>query len=171
MPAPTLETLIDCVDDEDRPVGLVTRGEVLRLGAGFRTVHVFVLDSDGRLLVQRLAATRERHAGRFGSSVAAYLYAGEDYQTAAERRLGEELGLRTPLRARGKLRMLDEGSMKFVALYTARSDEAQIREPDHIAELVWRSLPDLDRDVREDPAAFTPTFLELYEYFRRPAGE
>lgn len=168
MPAPTADSLIDRVDDQDRPIGRVPRGEALSSGAAFRTVHVFVIDSADRLLIQRLAGTRDRHPGKWGSSVAAYLYAGEDYQQAAERRLDEELGLREPLRYQGKVRIRDASSMKFVALYTTHSDEATIRERNHIAEIAWRSLAQLDEQMRKEPSVFTPTFLELYDFFVDP---
>ena len=70
---------------------------------------------------------RERHPERWGSSVAAYLYAGESYQEAAQRRLWEELGLEGPLRRIGKTRMADERSLKFVELYTLLDGPADVR--------------------------------------------
>lgn len=167
MSAPTRTALIDRVDGLDSPVGRVARGQALCSGANFRTVHVFVLDAGGRLMIQRLAESRERYPGRWGSSVAAYLHAGEGYREAARRRLLEELGLRLALDRVGKLQMHDERSLKFVELYTARDGEPSIREPEHIAELEYRSLAELDRSVSAEPESFTPTFLRLYVFFRR----
>jgi 8-oxo-dGTP pyrophosphatase MutT (NUDIX family) len=60
--------------------------------------------------------------------VAAYLYAGETYGDAAQRRLYEELGLELPLAYATKIGMHDEDSLKFVELYLAQSDAAEIRE-------------------------------------------
>lgn len=166
MPAPTPSSLIDRVDPKDRPIGLVPRGEVLRIGANFRTVHVFVLH-DGRLLLQQLAPTRERHPCRWGSSVAAYLFAGETYEQAAERRLAEELGLRGQLDRVGKIRMQDLYSLKFVQLYMLPDGPASIREPNHIAQLRYWETAALDDAIVGNSAMFTPTFLHVYEFFRQ----
>ncbi len=167
MPAPDNSGLIDRVDAHDRRTGQVKRGEALTLGVNFRTVHVFVIDDNDRLLLQRLAPWRDRHPERWGSSVAGYLHAGEIYEAAAERRLEEELCLRVPLWRVGKLSMLDERSQKFVTLFTAHSNEARNCAPDQIAELAPWPIPQLEATVREDPEGFTPTFLELFAFFRR----
>jgi isopentenyldiphosphate isomerase len=166
MPAPTATSLIDCVDEDDRPLGRVDRGDALRLGANFRTVHVFVFH-DQLLLLQLLARSRERNPGRWGSSVAAYLHAGEEYEEAAHRRLWEELGLEGSLTRVGKTRMRDERSLKFVELYTLLDGPAEIREPDHIEALSYWPSEELDRTLAESPEIFTPTFLHLHKYFER----
>jgi isopentenyl-diphosphate Delta-isomerase len=166
VPAPSASSLIDQVDPEDRPVGLVPRGEVLGIGANFRTAHVFVFHND-RLLLQQLAPTRERHPCRWGSSVAAYLSAGETYEQAAERRLAEELGLQGQLDEVGKTCMQDGRSLKFVELYMLRDGPASIREPDHIAQLRYWETAELEDAIAKDSAMFTQTFLHVYEFFRQ----
>lgn len=166
MSAPTKTAPIDCVDDHDHPVGTIPRGEVLRVGANFRTVHVFVFH-DGLLLLQQLSPKRERHPERWGSSVAAYLHAGESYEQAAERRLDEELGIHGDLHRVGKTRMHDERSLKFVELYTLANGPAEIREPGHIEELRYWAQDELEAAINESPNSFTPTFLHVFRYFQR----
>jgi isopentenyl-diphosphate Delta-isomerase len=166
LPAPSAESLIDQVDRSDRPIGQMPRGDALRTGANFRTVHVFVFHED-QLLLQRLAPQRERHPGLWGSSVAAYLHAGESYERAARRRLCEELGLRGDLLEVGKMQMRDERSLKFVELFELRDGPARIREPNHIAELSYWREGDLVTAVEERSDMFTPTFLDVYRFFRQ----
>jgi isopentenyl-diphosphate delta-isomerase len=166
VPAPAKTSLIDLVDEQDEPIGRVARGEVLELGANFRTVHVFVFHA-GKLLLQQLAPTRERHPERWGSSVAAYLHAGEGYEHAARRRLWEELGLDGPLTRIGKTRMEDERSLKFVELYGFDDGPAKIREQDHIMDLAYWDRVELDDAIIAFPERFTPTFLHVYRYFQR----
>ena len=79
MPAPTKMSLIDRVDETDRAIGNVARGDVLRVGANFEQCTSSSSTGE-RLLLQHLAPTRERHPERWGSSVAAYLHAGESYE-------------------------------------------------------------------------------------------
>src|SRR4051812_14416667 len=83
--------LIDRVDRSDAVIGPIERRRVFELRANFRVVHVFVLDGRGRLLLQQIPHGGKRHPGHWGSSVAGYVFAGEGYDEAARRRLGQEL--------------------------------------------------------------------------------
>lgn len=165
MPRPGPTSLIDRVDDVNRPVGVVPRADVFRVKANFRTVHVLVFDHGGCLLLQRLAPTRERHPCKWGSSVAGYLYAGETYRQAAKRRLAEELGLKTPLREVGVTRMSDEGVTKFVGVFTTVSDHPRIAEPDHIDAIESRPLAEVEQDIPRHPDAYTDTLRHVLRYW------
>ena len=164
MPAPAPASLIDVVDDQDRPVGTIERGRALEEGKAFRVAHVWVFRED-RLLLQQLGRGRKRHPLQWGSSVAAYLHSGESYEEAAERRLHEELGLRLPLKGYVVTKMQDGQSTKFIALYLAwlpRPELPEIREPKHIEALRFWTGPDLDRTLETSPETFTETFRHLY---------
>ena len=166
MPAPTQATLIDVVNGRDEEVGTAVRGEVLEAGRNFRTAHIFVVNGSGEILLQRLSPARARHPCRWGSSVAAYLFAGETYLEAAERRLEEELGVSAPLHQIGKIEMLDERSLKFVALFSAHAEHPTIRDSEHIDALEYWPQGRIDRALNIRPGDFTPTFERLYRAFR-----
>jgi len=166
MPAPTADTFIDAVNERDEAIGMVRRGEALDRGRNFRTAHIFILNAAGDLLLQRLAKGRERHPGRWGSSLAAYLFAGESYRDGASRRMREELGLAVALHPLGKLEVRDVDSLKFVTLFLAHAEGAEIREPQHIAELRYWSLQEIDAALDRDAQGFTPTFAQLFRAFR-----
>lgn len=165
MPAPTPEALIDAVNERDEEVGVVQRGDALRQGRNFRTAHVFVLDRNGCLLLQRLAPQRDRHPGKWGSSVAAYLFAGESYRQGAARRMHEELGLDVPITRLGKIEMRDTQSLKFVSVFLACADSAERREPDHISEIEFWPIEAIEARLQERPGEFTPTFAQLFSAF------
>ena len=83
----------DLLDENGRPTGeRMVRGEPIRPGRYHRVVHVWVMDSTGRLLIQKRAPFLRLMPGEWtvtsGSAVA-----GEDSRQAAARELGEELGL------------------------------------------------------------------------------
>jgi len=162
MPAPTASDLIDIVDADDRVVDTAPRGAVLGSGRNFRTAHVILAGADGSVVLQKLAGGRERHPERWGSSVAAYLHAGESYRRAAERRLEEELGLRTVLRDLGRVSFQDGNSTKFVALFSGVAEDGMvIREPDHVAALRPWTPGEIATTMRTAPNTFTPTLLAL----------
>jgi isopentenyl-diphosphate delta-isomerase len=146
-------------------VATIERGEALERGANFRTTHIFIVNGRGDLLLQQLAVRRERHACRWGSSVAAYLHAGETYEEAAHRRLQEELGLRLALRPIGKIHMRDVNSLKFVSLFLGLDGEPAIRDHEHIADLAYWPIAEINQAIDTEPNRFTPTFRQLYEAF------
>jgi isopentenyl-diphosphate delta-isomerase len=160
------EMVIDAVDQRDMPVGVVPRKEVFTKHVNFRVTHDLIFNSRGELLVQQLASTRTRHPCYWGSSVAAYLFAGESYEAAAERRLAEELGVHgVPLMYVGKTSMEDEGSHKFIAVFAAKHDGPFDFDRSHIEQLEF-----LPREVIHDLQAsgsrtFTPTFLRVLGFY------
>jgi isopentenyldiphosphate isomerase len=158
--------LIDQVDQTDTVIGPIERGRVFELKANFRVVHVFLLDQNGRLLLQQIPPGGKRHPGHWGSSVAGYVFAGEGYEEAARRRLGQELGVAdAELHFFGKVPMDDSGCTKFIALFTVRHDGPFRPDPGHIAALEFVHPGDIPEMHRRGERRFTPTFLLLLNFF------
>lgn len=170
MPETSASTLIDVLDESGRPVGAAARQEALESGLPVRAVHVFLVDHEGRLLLQRLGAARDRHAdpSLLGSSVAAFPRPGESEWEAARRRSAEELGLSTPLDRLETIRTMDGRSPKFVTLFQASvaPPHPRILEPGHVDGIEYWALHDLDHEVAQAPERFTETFRTLYAWWR-----
>jgi 8-oxo-dGTP pyrophosphatase MutT (NUDIX family) len=163
------DMLIDAVDALDRPIGTVRRSDALPRKVNFRVVHLFLFNDQGELLIQQLAASRDRHPGAWGSSVAGYLFAGETYMQAAQRRLSQELGVQTALQAYGKTSMNDEGCTKFITLYLGTCNGPFTYDHDHIAKLEFQGLPALRIQRGTGERRFTPTFLHVLNFYEQQA--
>lgn len=162
--------LLDAVDYHDRVVGTVRRGGVFQARANFRVAHLFLVNSQSRLLRQRLAVRHARCPGRWGSSVAAYVHSGETCRQAILRRTMEELGLDLgSVVERGRFAMAEEqGCVKFVRLFSREWEGPHrelIVERSHIAEIKFVPFADALRIRREEPHQFTPTFVQLLDRF------
>jgi isopentenyl-diphosphate Delta-isomerase len=158
--------VVDQVDERNQAIGTVARADVFKLHANFRVAHVFIFNSAGELLLQKLALNRIRHPGCWGSSLAAYVAAGESYSQAAIRRLREELGIYSiSLQEIGRTQMFDEGCRKFITLYAGRCDGPFTPDPSHIAELEFVLLDRARKTARQDHLRFTPTFLHLLDFY------
>lgn len=166
MPAPSPTSLVDAVDELDRPVGLIERREVRAAGVGFRVVHIFVIDLDGDLLLQQVGRGRERSPLRWGSSVAGYVAAGESYQEAAFRRQREELGIDDALERIGAVRMQDGSAHKFIELYLSRARDARIVDNEHVEQIALWSIKDIEERLEDEPDVFTETFPVVFRLFR-----
>jgi len=158
--------LVDAVDPNDMPVGVVRRSQVFRQKASFRVVHILIFDSKGDLLLQQLSPSRPRHPGYWGSSVAAYVFAGESYEAAAQRRLREELRIREATLGRiGKTSMIDEGCLKFIAVFKTTQGGPFLFDRTHIESLEFVPIEEVHRLSASGARTFTPTFLRVLSFY------
>lgn len=95
--------LWDLMDAQGRVTGrTIVRGERLNAGQYHLVVHIWIVDSRGRLLIQKRAPHLRLMPGVWAATGGSAV-AGEDSATAARRELGEELGIFT---AEGELQYL-----------------------------------------------------------------
>lgn len=159
--------LLDRVDLRDRVVGSVRRGDVFRKGANFRVAHLFLFNKRDELLLQRLGSTRERHPGRWGSSVAAYVSSGESYEEAIKRRSQEELGVQVEfIGSLGKTAMDEEaGCKKCIRVFLGRWDGELEIDDCHISKVQFFPVSEVLRTREDEPWKLTPTFLHLLDRY------
>lgn len=86
--------LFDIYNQDGTPAGYIaSRDDAHRLGLWHRTVHVWIRNSKGELLLQKRALTKDVYPGYWDISCAGHIDAGESPETAALRELSEELGV------------------------------------------------------------------------------
>lgn len=86
--------LIDVLTPEGAPAGIIKpKPEVHRDGDWHRCAHVWIVASDGRVLLQRRALVKENWPGLWDISVAGHVSAGETAVEGAIREVLEEIGL------------------------------------------------------------------------------
>jgi isopentenyldiphosphate isomerase len=81
------------VSEEDNIIGSAVPGKIYHQGLLHRFASIFILDTQSKLLLQKRAFNKNRHAGLFSESVSAQVAYSEKYIDAALRRVNEELGL------------------------------------------------------------------------------
>ncbi|WP_435836133.1 NUDIX domain-containing protein [Streptomyces albogriseolus] len=86
--------LVERVDDDDRVIGLVDRGEAIRRRWLHRVATVVCRDTRGRILVHRRPPDAARFPDGVNFMVGGASEPGETYEEAAARELTEELGVR-----------------------------------------------------------------------------
>lgn len=86
--------LIEVLDENGRFTGLVKPRELVhKTGYWHRTVHVWVVDKTGRLLLQKRSIKKESFPCRWDISAAGHIILGDTPNIAALRELNEELGI------------------------------------------------------------------------------
>jgi isopentenyl-diphosphate delta-isomerase len=126
--------VVEVVDESDRAVGVATVADCLKRGLLHRAVAVIVVRTDGEIILQERSKNDRWHPGRWTLSCTGHVKARETYRHAAERELGEELGLSSPLRRICKIlmpRMRSRGLTEWehVVLFSTRTDQEPVPDP------------------------------------------
>lgn len=63
--------------------------------------------------------------------------------------------------------MLDQGCQKFISLFTGSCDGPFKYDHTHIADLEFRSVPDIVLPQQSKERIYTPTFLHLLNFYQQ----
>jgi isopentenyldiphosphate isomerase len=138
------DELVDVVDEHDLVVRTVTRREMRAERLRHRAVAIAVFASDGRLLVHRRADTKDVWPGMWDLAAGGVVGAGESYEDAARRELGEELGIHAELRLVGSAAYEDDAVALIGRGYSCRHDGPFTFTDGEIAEVRWVDAASLE---------------------------
>ena len=107
------DELLEVYDQQERKLGLRTRGEIHRDASLIhRAVHVMVTNSGGEVFLQKRSMAKMIQPGKWDTSVGGHVDPGETYEAAAVREMEEELGIVMP----------DVGALRHLHDYTWRTE-------------------------------------------------
>jgi isopentenyl-diphosphate delta-isomerase len=142
--------------------------EVHRRGLRHKAVSVFVTSGD-RILLQRRALGKYHTPGLWANTCCTHPHWGELPEDCARRRLREELGIEglalthaaeVEYRADVGSGMV-EHELVDVFLANARQALRPTPNPVEVMDVRWMSLGELEAEIAETPACFTP-WLRIY---------
>jgi isopentenyldiphosphate isomerase len=171
------EEWFDVVNDRDEVVGRATRREVHARGLWHRAVHTLVFDAAGRVLLQKRSMLKDLSPGLWDSSCSGHLDAGEDYDVAAVRELGEEIGIRLPPgvvpRRWFRINACVETGWEFVWVYHLRHEGPIVLDEREIQFAEWVAPAEVTRRLARVPADYCPSFTLIWPLVvaRLAAGE
>lgn len=161
------EEWFDIVDDHDEVIGKEKRSVVHAKGLKHRAVHILVWDSNGRLFLQKRSMRKDEFPGKWDTSSAGHLDAGESYDHSAERELKEELGIQgARISALFKIDACEATGMEFVWVYEAIWDGELKLDPIEIESGEWFSAEQIDAWILQSESDFAPGFLKIWRRIR-----
>ena len=160
------EEWFDVVNERDEVVGRATRREVHATGLWHRAVHILVFDARNQIFLQRRSMLKDLSPGLWDSSCSGHLDAGEDYDAAAVRELGEEIGVQL---APGvvperwfRLDACEPTGWEFVWVYRLRHTGPLTLDPAEIQYGEWVAPQDISARVAARPEDYCPSFKHLW---------
>ena len=133
------EEKVILVDENDNQVGLMPKLEAHQKGLLHRAFSVFIFNSKYQLLLQKRAISKYHSGGLWTNTCCSHPREAEDILDAANRRLLEEMGIKTNLRK------------VFDFIYKAELDnELTENEFDHVFYGVFDENPTLNKEEAED---------------------
>lgn len=159
--------LIDIINEQDEIVSQEEIESAHQRGLLHRSVHVLIVDPQGRLFCRQRKLDSPRYPGFWSTAVGAHLTSGQSYEAEARSALQATLGISCVLALMGKVRVKDGIENEINALYIGRIDASL--KLDINFELVeggrFFNADELDRLTA--PERVTPHLLQAIELYRQ----
>jgi 8-oxo-dGTP pyrophosphatase MutT (NUDIX family) len=160
------EELVYEVDEDDRILRIVRRGELTDQNLRHRSVAILFRDNAGRVLVHRRAEAKRVFPKLYDMFVAGMVPAGETYDQTARREAAEEVGQRNVvLRPVGKWRFDHERVPQWASVYTATVTGPVVPQVEEVEWFAFLTEDELAVSMGENE--FCPDSLFLYRRLRR----
>lgn len=154
------EERVVLVDGNDAVLGSEEKLRAHQTGALHRAFSVFVVNDEGRLLLQRRARGKYHSAGLWTNTCCGHPRPGENVGAAATRRLQEEMGFSCQLAPRGSFiyqAALDNGLVEHELdhLFVGRFNGDPAPDPLEAEAWAWTSWSRVEEECAERPERFT----------------
>ncbi len=162
-----MENRVILVDIYDNPIGEMEKLEAHKCGALHRAGSVFVVNSQGQLLLQRRALSKYHSAGLWKNTACTHPFLGESNEQAASRRLIEEMGITATTMTKIFDFVYNEPlnnaltEHEFDHVFLAFSDEKPKPNPIEVEEYIYMPFNEILEKVDKSPEEFTVWFKKI----------
>ena len=158
------------VDENDTQVGLMPKLEAHQKGLLHRAFSVFIFNSNHQLLLQKRAVSKYHSGGLWTNTCCSHPREGEETINAANRRLIEEMGIKTNLRKvfdfiyKAELdNELTEN--EFDHVFCGLYNEDPIINTEEADDFKWIDMETLNNDITVNGQNYTVWFKIAFDYF------
>jgi isopentenyl-diphosphate delta-isomerase len=152
------------VNEKDEQVGVMEKMAAHEKALLHRAFSIFIFNEDGLMLLQKRAASKYHSPGLWTNACCSHPIPGEATHDAALRRLHEELGFTTPVEKAFHFTYtasFENGltEHEFDHVYLGQYDGPIHHDPNEVEVYRYLSVSDIQNEITESPASFTPWFL------------
>ena len=164
------EEKVILVDENDNQVGLMPKLEAHQKGLLHRAFSVFIFNSKYQLLLQKRAISKYHSGGLWTNTCCSHPREAEGTIDAANRRLHEEMGIKTNLRKvfdfiyKAELdNELTEN--EFDHVFYGVYDENTILNKEEADDYKWVDMETISNDIIRNSDNYTVWFKIAFDYF------
>lgn len=166
------EQFVILVDANDHQTGVAEKMDAHRKGLLHRAFSVFIINSQGQILLQQRAFSKYHSGGLWTNACCSHPKPGEKILDAAHRRIQEEMGFDCALKYvynfTYKVKLdneLTEHELDhvLVGLYDGPVRPA----PEEVCNYRYIDIEDLEREMQIEPESFTTWFRITYSDARK----
>lgn len=156
------------VDQDDIPLGTAEKILAHQQGLCHRAFSVFIFRQQltTEILLQQRAFAKYHSPGLWTNTCCSHPRPNEDILQAGQRRLAEEMGIKTTLKSVGKFHYiahfangLIENEVDHVLIGSLVDESFQVN-PEEVQNYRWINIPDLHQEIKRSPEQFTPWFMQ-----------
>lgn len=154
---PIYETLVDIVDENDNIVGKCNRNEVHSRNLIHRTVHVFIINSQGDILLQQRSGNLKLPYS-WTCSASGHVDSGETYEENAIKETKEELGIDLELEDIGTIEVRTDDHKHNIKTFFAKYDGPFTINKEELEQTEFVKPGRIKREIRLYLRKFTQDF-------------
>lgn len=152
------------VTEGNEPIGTMEKMDAHRKGVLHRAFSIFIFNERNEMLLQQRAKTKYHSSGLWTNACCSHPRPHENTETAALRRLREELGFTTPLTKIFEFQYnaaFDNGLIEheydhvFIGTYTGKISP----NPDEVQDYCYKKLDEIANTIKTHPHKYTAWFL------------
>lgn len=148
------------VDKNDKEIGVMPKMQAHLSGALHRAFSIFIFNKKGQLLLQQRALNKYHSGGKWTNTCCSHPRIGEHIESAAHRRLLEEMGMKCELtygfnflyKADVENGLLEH---EYDHVYFGFTDDLPVLNADEVAAYQYIHLEDLSEDLKNHPEKYT----------------
>jgi 16S rRNA (adenine1518-N6/adenine1519-N6)-dimethyltransferase len=161
------EELFCVVDAQDRVIGSELRDRVHVNNLRHRAIHVLIFNRLGEIFLQKRSIWKDTNPGKWDSSAAGHVDAGESYEEAARRELREEIGIDCPIERIAKLPCSVATGWEFIEVFRGMHEGPFQTAPLELETGAFFPLEQIGNWIEHIPEDFSPVFAMCLRHLRK----
>lgn len=154
------------VDQNDKVLGYKEKFSTHKIPVSLhRAISIVIFNKDrNKMLITKRAKSKPTWGGFWTNAVCTHPYPEETYQETAERRLFEELGVKTDLLEifnftyEAKMDNKIWGECELDHVFEGIYEGKMMPDPNEIESFKWVGIGELKKDIDKNPDKYTPWF-------------